>query len=73
MNEVITGWNWFLQQSLLVQVFVATGVLNIAIAGLKQLGLTSVANFCLKLENALVAMRKAAQIAFVAELQKPVV
>jgi len=73
MNEIISSWNWFLGQNLAVQIFVVTGALNIAIAGLKQLGLTAAADFCQKLENALIAMTQAAKIAFTAELAKPLV
>ena len=71
MGNALQAWNWFLVQNLGVQVLMVVGVLNIAIAGLKQLGLTQVANFCQKIENALLAMSQAAKTAFVAEISKP--
>ena len=51
MSQIIAGWNWFLSQNLLTQALVSIGALNIIIAGLKQLGLTTLADFCQKLEN----------------------
>ena len=69
--DIIQAWNWFIVQNLAVQVIVVIGVLNIAIAGLKQLGLTALADACQRIENALVAMTQAAKTAFVAELKKP--
>lgn len=69
--DIVASWNWFATQSLGTQVLIVVGILNIAIAGLKQLGLTGLADFCQKLENALLAMTSAAKTAFVAELKKP--
>ena len=73
MHDIINNWNWFVNQSLAVQVMVSIGVLNIATAGLKQLGLTGLADLCQKIENALLAMSQAGKTAFLLELKKPVV
>ena len=71
MSQIIAGWNWFLSQNLLTQALVSIGALNIIIAGLKQLGLTTLADFCQKLENAISAMLQASKTTFVSEMSKP--
>ena len=69
--NVTQSWNWFLSLNIYVQVAIVVGILNIAIAGLKQLGLTQLADLCQKIENALLAMTTAAKTAFVASMAKP--
>lgn len=73
MVDIISSWDWFLVQPLSVQVLVATGSINIVIAGLKQMGLTQAADFCQKLENSFLAMTAAAKGAFVTSFQTPIV
>jgi len=71
MENFVQAWHWFLVQNLGVQVLFTIGVLNVAVAGLKQLGFTALADACQRIENALLAMTQAAKTAFVAELKKP--
>jgi hypothetical protein len=69
--DIVASWNWFATQSLGTQILIVVGILNIAIAGLKQLGLTQLADLCSKIEAALLAMTSAAKTAFITELKKP--
>ena len=71
MENIVQSWNWFLSLNIYVQLFIVVGILNIAIAGLKQLGLTQLADLCQKIENALIAMTTAAKTAFVVSMTKP--
>ena len=71
MENLINSWNWFLSLNIYAQITIIVGILNIAIAGLKQLGLSGLADLCLKIENALLAMTSAAKTAFVASMSKP--
>ena len=71
MENLGQSWSWFLTQSLGTQTLIVIGIFNILIAGLKQLGLTQLADLCTKIENALLAMTSAVKTAFVAELKKP--
>ena len=71
MENIVQSWNWFLSLNIYAQLVIVVGILNIAIAGLKQLGLTQLADLCQKIENALIAMTAAAKTAFIAELRKP--
>ena len=71
MENLINSWNWFLSLNIYAQITIIVGILNIAIAGLKQLGFSQLADLCQALENALLAMSAAGKTAFVASMSKP--
>jgi len=55
---------WIENQNWFIIAFISVGALNIAIAGLKALGLTYFADECQKIENAIQAMVLAAKTSF---------
>lgn len=56
MSQFAAAWTWFANQNIAVQAVVIVGILNIFIAGAKQMGWTYLADECLKIENAIKAM-----------------